>query len=30
MGRKKFYESIETMRTDLDADLVRHNTEQLH
>ncbi len=30
MGRKKFYESIEAMQTDLDAYLVRYNTERPH
>ena len=30
MGRKKFYESIEAMQTDLDASLVRYDTERPH
>ena len=30
MGRKKLYESIEAMQTDLDAYLVRYNTERPH
>ena len=30
MGRKKFYEGIEAMQTDLDAYLVRYYTERLH
>ena len=30
MGRKTFYESIEAMQKDLDAYVVRHNTERPH
>lgn len=29
-GRKKFYESIEVMQTDLEAHQVRYNTERSH
>ena len=30
MGRKKFYDGIEAMQKDLDAHLVRYNTERAH
>ena len=30
MGRKKFYDDIEAMQTDLDAYLLRYNTERPH